>query len=222
MVKGHQSVEGTRSPCRGFSLIETLIAVVIVGMSVLAIIGGINFCLGAVQSNREWTRSTDILLNEAEKLTLVSWETLASGQYPTNFYALMYPELDAETNLVQALQNRSVTDESSNVIGFLNEEGGTNLIDKFNPLFVGSVALTNFLVTNNLEYNTNMVQATLTVYWSCGCNSRLKTNTLQFILARNGVTHFQEHPAKPIPEVQWTNVLEFLVTRRAEEEADAQ
>jgi prepilin-type N-terminal cleavage/methylation domain-containing protein len=59
---------------RGFSLIETLIGVVIVGLCVLAVTGGINFCLATLQSSRQWARSSDILLDMAERLSLVRWD----------------------------------------------------------------------------------------------------------------------------------------------------
>ena len=94
----------------GFSLVETLICVVIVGFSLLGIAGGIQFCLGATQSIREWNRSTDILLAEAEKLYLLSWDILISGQFETNFFARLYPlSTDfTETNMLSSAGSETI------------------------------------------------------------------------------------------------------------------
>ena len=66
MLRAQRGLPKTVKELLGFSLIEVLISVSIMGISVLGILGGINFFISTLKSNREWSRYSDILLKHYE------------------------------------------------------------------------------------------------------------------------------------------------------------
>ncbi|MDI9401780.1 MAG: type IV pilus modification PilV family protein [Limisphaerales bacterium] len=205
----------------GFSLIETLIGVVIVGISVLAVTGGIHFCLGILQSNRQWARSTDILLDMAERLSLVRWEVIEAEAFPKTFTALLYPEL-SNTNTNEMAGTSPSPDPPARARGSLRPtpfepDSQTNDLEKLNIVFQGLVELQPFLGTNNVGYNEHLRHALITVTWEN--NGRFFTNSLKVNLSKNNITSFQEHPAKtPAPELEWSSAQEILDSLKEEKE----
>jgi len=200
-------------------LIETLIGVVIVGLCVLAITGGINFCLSTLQSSRQWARSSDILLDMAERLSLVRWEVIEAETFPKEFTALLYPELLAEnTNQPAGSVETSPRNQQLRDAAPSAPDSQTNKVEKINTVFRGFIELKPFLGTNNVGYNDHLRHALITVTWQ-NSSGRTLTNSLEVNLSRNNITDFQEHPAKAPPaDLEWTPAPEVIQSLKEEKE----
>jgi prepilin-type N-terminal cleavage/methylation domain-containing protein len=82
---------------RGFSILELVVAMGIIGMLVLAVYGGITSGMGNMRMARENLRATQILLEKMEGIRLYNWGQLAPGYVPTQFIA-NYDVTSAVTN----------------------------------------------------------------------------------------------------------------------------
>lgn len=215
-------VRQTTRKLRGFSLIETLIGVVIVGLCVLAVTGGINFCLSTLQSSRQWARSSDILLDMAERLSLVRWEVIEAETFPKKFTTLLYPELSVgntnqSTNSTAAVKTSTHNQQAQGSVPFA-PNSQTNEVEKINTVFSGFIELKPFLGTNEIGYNDHLRHALITVTWQNN-NGRTLTNSLEVNLSKNNITDFQEHPAKAIPaNLEWTPAPEIIQSLKEEKE----
>ncbi|MCK9314801.1 MAG: prepilin-type N-terminal cleavage/methylation domain-containing protein [Verrucomicrobia bacterium] len=207
---------------RGFSLIETLIGVVIVGICVLAVTGGINFCLATMQSSRQWARSTDILLDMAERLSLVRWEVIEAETFPKEFTALLYPELSAANtnqpaNSAAAGESPNSNQKPQGAVPFA-PGSQTDEAERINTVFSGFIELTPFLGTNKIGYDDHLRHALITVTWQNN-SGRPLTNSLEVNLSKNSITSFQEHPAKTPPaDLEWTSAPEVIESLKEEKE----
>jgi len=84
-----------------FSLVEVVIAMVVVGVCVIALLSGISSGMLTVQMARENMRATQILVERTETLRLYSWDQLnATNFIETNFIAKYDPN---NTNGAQGL-----------------------------------------------------------------------------------------------------------------------
>ena len=211
-----------------FSLIETLISVVIVGLSVLGITGGINFCLATIQSNREWDRSADILTAEAERLSLLRWELLCAGNFHTNFIDYLYPvqngtngiAITVSTNEAVAYVADPVNGTDIPVIPVVelvstNEFGTllTNRISDTNIIYAGTIEIKPFLESNMLGYNETMRRALISVQWLS--RGKFHTNSIEINLSQNNLTSFQEDPSKDTGSVSQQDVLDTVENWKA-------
>jgi len=207
---------------RGFSLIETLIGVVIVGLCVLAVTGGINFCLATMQSSRQWARSSDILLDMAERLSLVRWEEIEAETFPKKFTALLYPELAAANtnqpaNSAAAGEKTNSNQKPQGSVPFA-PDSQLDEAEKINTVFSGFIELKPFLGTNKIGYDDHLRHALITVTWQNN-SGRTLTNSLEVNLSKNNITSFQEHPAKALPaDLEWTSPPEVIESLKEEKE----
>lgn len=241
MLRAQRGLPKTVKELLGFSLIEVLISVSIMGISVLGILGGINFCISTLQSNREWSRSCDILLKQSEELSLVCWDDIQSQRVPTNFYDWLHPDwlLDEFRKEIQTLWlEKNIIDEKELSIdkgmlkdtnSFLWEEWKKFLksrekedqlarLNRPNTLFVGTTEFLQSATTNSDFYYSNLVRVLLKVSWHS--NGRIRTNSLEFNLGKNNLRSFQEHPVKTHPKdlilSNTTELLEWYHTNNLE------
>ncbi len=84
-----------------FSLVEVVIAMAVVGVSVIALLSGISSGMLTIQMARENVRATQILVEKTETLRLYSWDQLLT----TNFIQTSFTEKydPASTNGGQGL-----------------------------------------------------------------------------------------------------------------------
>lgn len=111
-----------KTSLRGFSLVEALTAVSIIGVTFTSLYAGLASGFGVIQLARENLRATQILQEKFETIRLYTWEQINSnGFIPTNFTARYYPT----TNITAAglLYTGTVTIASSG----LTENYSTNL-----------------------------------------------------------------------------------------------
>ena len=82
---------------RGFSLVEALVAMAVVGVTFTALYSGLTYGFSRVQFSRENQRATQILVEKMETVRLYSWTQLNTpGFVPDTFTATYYP--NAGTN----------------------------------------------------------------------------------------------------------------------------
>jgi prepilin-type N-terminal cleavage/methylation domain-containing protein len=86
---GHLSAGASRWRMqRGFSLVEVVIAMAIVGVSAFALLSGISSGMLTMQMARENVRATQIMVERTETLRLYSWDQLNT----TNFIQTAFTE----------------------------------------------------------------------------------------------------------------------------------
>jgi prepilin-type N-terminal cleavage/methylation domain-containing protein len=70
---------------RAFTILEVVIALVILGMIVLAVYGAITSGMGTLRMAREDLRATQILLDKMETIRLYNWNQLDPSFVPSTF-----------------------------------------------------------------------------------------------------------------------------------------
>jgi len=71
-----------------FTLVETVVAMLIVGIMVVALYAGLAWCVGSVRIARENLRATQIMAEKMEILRVLTWEQITEDNIlPTTFKA---------------------------------------------------------------------------------------------------------------------------------------
>ena len=84
----HAARPAGHSRSDGFTLLEVLVAMVVVGISAIAMFSGINSGFFTMQLARENLRATQIMLEKTETLRLYSWDQINTSNFiPTTFTA---------------------------------------------------------------------------------------------------------------------------------------
>ena len=84
-IKIRTSTRARRASTSGFSLMETLFAVVVSGIMLPALFTGLAFAFSGMQAARENLRATQIMVQRMESIRLAPFKTLQDGAaYPTN------------------------------------------------------------------------------------------------------------------------------------------
>src|SRR5688572_20403890 len=71
----------------GFTLVEIMVAVFLLGLSLTAFYGAFISGLGTLRVTRENLRATQILEERMEVIRLIKWDDVAPGFVPTTFTA---------------------------------------------------------------------------------------------------------------------------------------
>lgn len=78
---------------RGFSLIEAMVGMGIVGIVFISLYAGISTGVAIIQLARENLRATQIIVEKMETIRLCSWEQITSGtNLPPTFTEFYYPK----------------------------------------------------------------------------------------------------------------------------------
>lgn len=74
-----------------FTLVDVMVAMAILGISLLALFGGFSFGFNVVKNSRENLRATQILQEKMETLRVYTWPQLTNANYiPTNFVVKLH------------------------------------------------------------------------------------------------------------------------------------
>src|SRR4026209_518421 len=98
IVAGRPCFEITRSRAslrtiRGFSLVQVMVAMTIVGFAFVALYSGLIAGFSRVQFSRENQRATQILVEKMETMRLYNWAQVSDSSFiPDKFSASYYPE----------------------------------------------------------------------------------------------------------------------------------
>src|SRR5262245_33854388 len=71
----------------GFTLVEVMVAVFLLGLMLAALYGAFVSGLGVLRVTRENLRATQILEERMEVIRLIKWDNVAPGFIPTTFTA---------------------------------------------------------------------------------------------------------------------------------------
>lgn len=117
---------------QGFSLIEVMVSVGVIGLLVMSLYAGLSFGFAEIQVSREEARATQILSEKMEIVRLLSWDQLVNlpGYVPTNFTA-----------------SYAVTNPTNSPAGSL--------------IYSGTVAVAGAPVSENYSNDLRMVQISL-------------------------------------------------------------
>src|SRR5438093_3646066 len=76
---------------RAFTLVEVMLAVVIVGVEFVSLYVAISQGFAVVQSARENLRATQIMQEQVEIIRVLDWDKITTTPSPWNFNASFYP-----------------------------------------------------------------------------------------------------------------------------------
>jgi len=76
---------------QAFTLMEVMLAVVIVGVEFVSLYVAISQGFAVVQSARENLRATQIMQEQVEIIRVLDWDKVTTTPSPWNFYANFYP-----------------------------------------------------------------------------------------------------------------------------------
>src|SRR3954470_5281696 len=98
----HKAVKSARDKGAGFSLIEAMVGMAVMGVMVAGLFGGMSWGTTSVRISREDLRAGQILLEKMEVIRLLTWDQItASNVLPANFTAPYYTTMVA-TNTAAA------------------------------------------------------------------------------------------------------------------------
>jgi prepilin-type N-terminal cleavage/methylation domain-containing protein len=80
---------GLRGAARGYTLVEVMVAVGILGMMVVSLYAGFSSGFAVLRTSRERTRATQVLLQKVETIRMCSWSQLPF--FPQNFQEPLDP-----------------------------------------------------------------------------------------------------------------------------------
>jgi type II secretory pathway pseudopilin PulG len=87
----HKAVKSARDKGAGFSLIEAMVGMAVMGVMVAGLFGGMSWGTTSVRISREDLRAGQILLEKMEVIRLLTWDQItASNVLPANFTAPYY------------------------------------------------------------------------------------------------------------------------------------
>lgn len=131
---------------RAFTLMETLFAILMVGMIAVALISGMNLVVRTVQMAQEETQATQVMVERLDTLRLYSWEKLTTAGYvPATFQMAIYPDSSGSTT------------------------PGTN----GSPVFNGAVSIVNSGMAESYAGDVRLV--TVSLNWTNGGLSRIRS-----------------------------------------------
>src|SRR5262245_54262821 len=85
LTKSQQASTGARR--RGFSILELVVAMALIGLLVLAVYGAITSGMGTIRMARENLRAPQILLEKMEAIRLYNWAQMNPSFIPPQFIA---------------------------------------------------------------------------------------------------------------------------------------
>lgn len=95
MQPGHSQHKGMT--CNGFSLIETLVAVAVVGVTFFALYSALTYCYSITRFARENLRATQIMVEKLEVIRLYNWEQLNDPAFLPKTFQATYAPVSAMT-----------------------------------------------------------------------------------------------------------------------------
>src|SRR5262245_8810898 len=93
----------------GFTIAESVVAMGIVGLLVVALYSGMTTASVSVRLGRENHRATQVIVEKMEEIRLFNWEQVNSNGYvPTNFIAGYYSSSPTNINTNQLIYTGTV------------------------------------------------------------------------------------------------------------------
>jgi prepilin-type N-terminal cleavage/methylation domain-containing protein len=162
----------------GFSLIESVIGMLVVGILITGLYGVITSGFRTEQWNREDLRATQILIEKMDQLRVISWEDLNDASVvPRTFQAALNPEETA------SLRTRVIS-----IGGVLTNTIVVGPRSDRALLFTGTVEVLD--APNDTAYSSEMKQVRVTVNWTSAAGMPRSRSFTTFV-ARYGMQNYQ-------------------------------
>ena len=167
----------------GFSLIEAIIGMGVVGIMITALYSALTTGFQTEQLDREDIRATQLLIEKMDQLRVISWEQLTDPSVtPTTFDASFNPD---ET---PALRTRlSITLPVG--LGVASTNAVANGLSKYQSLvYYGTIDIAD--APNDATYSTDIKQVTVTVQWKT-ISGMSRSRSFTTFVARYGVQNYK-------------------------------
>jgi type II secretory pathway pseudopilin PulG len=162
----------------GFSIIENVIGMLVVGILVTALYGVISNGMRTEQWNREDLRATQVLIEKMDQLRVISWDQLVDATIvPRTFEATLNPE---ET---PALRVRLISGG-----GGVTNKVVVNGPDKGSMIFLGTLLVTD--APAGTTYSSEMKQVTVTLNWT-SASGQPRSRSFTTFVARYGMQNYK-------------------------------
>jgi|ERR1041385_3459441 hypothetical protein len=154
----------------GFSLIETTVALGVVGLMTVFLYAGFSCGFGMLGMAQEDLRATQILMQQAEAIRLCRWSSLTNCpiSFPTRYDPNSGP--------------------ASNSSGVANRDAS-----RAGTVYTCTIT-TNAAsgVPDSAAYKTNMCQVTVTIYWTnyIGKQTVVRSRQMRTYVARYGIQNY--------------------------------
>lgn len=148
-----------------FSLLEVLIAAVVIALIYAALFSGINSTFGLLQASRENLRATQIMVSRLEGLRLCAWDS--SQLFNTNIVPPVFTDSFYPLGL-QATTNKSIT-------------------------YYGTMTVTpNPNISPAPSYGSNIALVTVTITWTNGANAKTSVHrrSMSTFAAKYGLQNY--------------------------------
>lgn len=78
-------------PGGGFTLVEVIVAMLVLGVVVVTLYAGLSLCFKSLQSAQHCLRATQILTEKFEVIRLYQWSQITNGYVPATFSEYFHP-----------------------------------------------------------------------------------------------------------------------------------
>ena len=163
---GFTGTAGRGSRKGGYTLVEVMMAVLIVSLILVAGYGTLAVGFNTTRATREELRATQILIDHMEGLRAFNWSELTDPNNSPNFAQLCPSPF---TNYYYTAELIG-TNTSSTALGLA---------------YIGTVTVTNLTLNPVSSYSANMRLVTVTLTWNAGYGVR--SNSMSMYVARYGV-----------------------------------
>jgi len=163
----------------GFSLIEAIIGMAVVGIMITALYSALTTGFTTEQLDREDIRATQLLIEKMDQLRVISWEQLTDPSItPTTFEASFNPD---ETPVLRQRIRIGAGAASTN--------GVAKGLTKYQSLvYNGTVDIAD--APNDTTYSSDMKQVTVTVQWKT-LSGMIRTRRFTTFVARYGMQNYK-------------------------------
>jgi len=107
--------QGPAAPRHAFTLVEAAVAMLIVGVMLVALYGGLTWCVASVRIARENLRATQVMVEKMEVIRLLTWDQLNTTNVLPNRFTAPYVNTTSSSKNNTNNQNFAVTNSG----GFL-------------------------------------------------------------------------------------------------------
>ena len=152
-----------RHPVRaesGFSLVEAPIGMAIIGFVFVALLSGLKYTVGMVQSGRDEARATEIMAEKLDTIRLYSWDQIITPGYLSNSFTTTFYSTSA-----------AIPGVSSSSPGIT---------------YTGTLAVSAAPFSES--YSNTLRVATVQLQWSSG--SRTRQRQMSSLVSRHGMQSY--------------------------------
>jgi prepilin-type N-terminal cleavage/methylation domain-containing protein len=183
----------------GFTLIEAMVAMAVVGILIGALYSGVTWGMGNYQRARETMRATEILTEKLDSVRLFNWDQITNGtSIPASFTASFDAEKDPNRGKAYAYAyaygqtNGNNGNAGGNGNGNGNGNSGGNgyaygQTNKSKINYSGTLSISN--APSDVTYNGDLRYVTASVRWTNAVGA-VRTRSMTTFVSKNGLQNY--------------------------------